>query len=179
MNMKSNQRNPDMQNRRSIRLQGYDYGQAGAYFVTVVTQNRECLFGEIVDGAIILNPAGDCVQSCWLKIPEHFPHVELDSFTVMPNHVHGIILINNVGVQNFEPLPKNRYQHIIPRSIGSILRGFKIGVTKWFKTNTSIPAVWQRNYYERIIRDDNELNALQEYIINNPAKWQDDEYRCL
>jgi len=169
----------NIHHRRSIRLQMYDYAQAGAYFVTVVTQDRSCLFGEIVDGAVDFNGAGKYVQSCWMEIPSHFPHVALDEFVAMPNHVHGIIWINNVGVQNFEPLRENRYQHIIPRSIGSIVRGFKIGVTKWFKTNTRIPVVWQRNYYERVIRDDDELHALREYIMNNPAKWQEDEYRCL
>jgi putative transposase len=170
--------NSDSHHRRSIRLPGYDYAQAGAYFVTVVAHERACLFGEIVDGEVILNDAGKCALSCWHEIPSHFPHVVLDEFAVMPNHVHGIIFIKEVGVQNFEPLRENKYQQVIPRSIGSIVRGFKIGVTKWFKTNTRIPIAWQRNYYEHVILDDDELNTFREYIINNPAKWQEDEYTC-
>jgi REP element-mobilizing transposase RayT len=121
---------------------------------------------------MILNEYGKIVQRCWLEIPQHFPNVRLDEFIIMPNHIHGIIVINNdVGVQNFEPL-QNKYQKIIPRSIGSIVRGFKIGVTKWFRENTNIYTVWQRNYYEHIIRNEKELNEIRKYIINNPLKWE-------
>jgi len=147
--------NPDKHHRRSIRLQGYDYSQPGIYFITLCTQNRECLFGEILNGEIRLNEFGKIAHQCWLEIPQHFPHVQLDEFVVMPDHIHGIIVLNNivvvvVGVQNIEPLQnQNAYQHIIPRSIGSIIRGFKIGVTKKFRQNTDIYVVWQRNYYEQ------------------------------
>ena len=147
--------NPDKHHRRSIRLQGYDYSQPGIYFITLCTQNRECLFGEILNGEMRLNEFGKIAHQCWLEIPQHFPHVQLDEFVVMPDHIHGIIVLNNivvvvVGVQNIEPLQnQNAYQHIIPRSIGSIIRGFKIGVTKKFRQNTDIYVVWQRNYYEQ------------------------------
>jgi len=127
--------NPDKQHRRSIRLQRYDYSQQGIYFVTLCTHNRECLFGEILDGEMRLNEFGKLTQQCWLEISDHFPHVQLDEFAIMPNHIHGIIILND----------------IVPGSIGSIIRGFKIGVTKGFKIlnphNTDIYAVWQRNYY--------------------------------
>jgi len=147
--------NPDKHHRRSIRLQGYDYSQPGIYFITLCTQNHECLFGEILNGEMRLNEFGKIAHQCWLEIPQHFPHVQLDEFVVMPDHIHGIIVLNNivvvvVGVQNIEPLQnQNAYQHIIPRSIGSIIRGFKIGVTKKFRQNTDIYVVWQRNYYEQ------------------------------
>ena len=140
---------PEIHHRRSIRLKGYDYSQAGAYFVTICTQSRECLFGEIVDGGMRLNSAGDITCQCWDDIPTHFPHVDLDAFVVMPNHVHGIVVITDVGAndvvgaknfspQNFSPLqsrpsqssPFPPPQHGISRTIGSIVRGFKIGVTK-------------------------------------------------
>jgi len=146
---------PDKHHRRSIRLQGYDYSQPGIYFITLCRQNRECLFGEILNGEMRLNEFGKIAHQCWLEIPQHFPHVQLDEFVVMPDHIHGIIVLNNivvvvVGVQNIEPLQnQNAYQHIIPRSIGSIIRGFKIGVTKKFRQNTDIYVVWQRNYYEQ------------------------------
>lgn len=174
--------------RRSIRLKDYDYSSAGAYFVTICAHNRDCLFGEIIDGEMVLNDAGKMVERCWLEIPDHYPSVELDEFVIMPNHIHGIIVIPDfVGVQDFEPLQqtiksdksdilkKNRFQHIIPRSIGAIIRGFKIGVTKWFRNNTNIVFVFQRNFYEHIIRDESDLNRIREYIVNNPARWQDDE----
>ncbi len=101
---------PQKHHRRSIRLKGYDYSQAGAYFVTICTQNRECLFGDIVDGEMMLNDAGQMVEQCWYDIPLHFPHAGLDEFVVMPNHIHGIVVINanvgakNVGAKNFSPL---------------------------------------------------------------------------
>ena len=175
---------PEKHHRRSIRLKGYNYSQAGCYYLTVVTQNRECLFGDVVDGKMVLNGAGRVAQTCWLEIPNHFPNVHLDAFIIMPNHIHGIIFIINdemgksVGVQNFEPLQRsnqNKYQQIIPHSIGSIIRGFKIGVTKWFRHNTDIYTVWQRNYWEHVIRDEKELNHIQEYTINNPLKWDFDD----
>jgi REP element-mobilizing transposase RayT len=176
--------NPEKHHRRSIRLKGFDYSQAGCYYMILVTQNRECLFGDVVDGEMVLNDAGWVAQTCWLEIPNHFPNVHLDAFIIMPNHIHGIIFIidnemgKSVGVQNFEPLQRsnqNKYQQIISHSIGSIIRGFKIGVTKWFRHNTDIYTVWQRNYWEHVIRDENELNHIREYIINNPLKWESDD----
>jgi REP element-mobilizing transposase RayT len=172
--------NPKKHHRRSIRLRNYDYSQAGAYFVTICTINRKCLFGKIEGpnnnspNIMLSNVAGKIVQQCWLEIPTHFPNAELDKFVVMPNHIHGIIIIKNVWVQNFEPIQQNKYQKIIPQSIGSIIRGFKIGVTKWFRQNTNIYNVWQRNYYEHIVRNERELNQIREYIINNPLQWQFD-----
>jgi len=167
--------------RRSIRLHGYDYSQPGSYFITVCTLDKAPLLGEIAEGEMVLNAIGKIVEKCWLAIPDHFANIELDKFVVMPNHIHGIISIyplnndinNTVGVQNFEPL-QNKYQHIIPKSVGSIIRAFKIGVTKWVHKNTNMHNVWQRNYYEHIIRDEPELNRIRRYIINNPPKWEFD-----
>lgn len=168
--------------RRSIRLQGYDYSQECAYFITICTYNRKCLFGEIVESGrdtkyCSLTKSGKIVETCWNDIPHHFPHVLLDEYVVMPNHIHGIIVItnNSVRFRNSKPRQKNDFQHIIPCSIGSIVRGFKIGVTKWFWANTAVHAVWQRNYYEHIIRDEKSLQDIREYIVNNPVKWDEDE----
>jgi len=189
--------NPAIHHRRSIRLKGYDYSQNGLYFKTICTYNRECLFGEIIDKKMILNDAGKIANECWLKIPQHFPDAVLHQHVIMPNHVHGIIELagavagdgiagdqtvwgqNTVGVQNFEPLqspPQNQFQHIIPRSIGSIVRGYKIGVTKFFRNNTDIYHVWQRNYHEHIIRSEQSYWRISEYIINNPDAWEDDKF---
>ena len=167
--------NREIHHRRSIRLKGYDYSQEGLYFITICVQDRECLFGKIVDHPImILNDAGKIADQCWLAIPQHFPDVVLHEYIVMPNHVHGIIEItNNVGAKNFSPLrpPKPAMPRTPSRTIGSIARGFKIGVTKWFDQS-----VWQRDYYEHIIRSTDEYERIANYIINNPAKWREDKF---
>ncbi|MFM9945613.1 MAG: transposase [Bacteroidia bacterium] len=192
--------NPQIHHRRSIRLKGYDYSREGLYFITICCHNRECLFGEIYENfdlinskqQMVLNDAGKIANECWLQIPEHFPNVILHEHIIMPNHIHGIIELNgsldagiqNVGVQNFEPLPpppplpqqQNAFQKIIPRSIGSIIRGYKIGVTKWFRKNTDLQTVWQRNYYENIIRNEQSYQTIAEYIITNPEKWKEDKF---
>ncbi len=172
---------PEKHHRRSIRLKGYDYSQPGAYFITICTKNRKFLFGNVINGKMILNDAGQIAQKCWLEIPNHYPNVILDEFIIMPNHIHGIIIIN-VGANNNSPPHINNnppQQPSLFRSpsgtIGSIIRGFKIGVTKWFRQNTDIYDVWQRNYYEHIIRNEQELNKIREYIINNPLKWELDK----
>ncbi len=130
--------NPDKHHRRSIRLQGYDYSQPGIYFITLCTQNRERLFGEILNGEMRLNEFGKIAHQCWLEIPNHFPHVQLDEFVIMPDHIHGIIVLNDIaGAKNFSPLlQQNITSFRSPsKTIGSIIRGFKIGVTKEFRQN--------------------------------------------
>ena len=141
---------PQRHHRRSIRLQGYDYTQPGAYFITICTHEREPLFGDVVGGEMHLNDAGRIAEQCWLDIPNHFPHVELDEFVIMPNHVHGILWIVDdvtvgVGAKNFSPLPSPPPSRGTSKTIGSVVRGFKIGVTRWFSQNTSLYTVWQRN----------------------------------
>lgn len=120
-------------------------------------------------------------RQCWRAIPDHFPLVELDEFVIMPNHVHGILWIAGVGANNHSPLhsplpPSRSPQH--PRgtskTIGSVVRGFKIGVTKWMRENHFDGSVWQRNYYEHVIRDDESLNLIRQYILDNPARWMND-----
>jgi len=164
--------------RRSVRLQDYNYSQSGAYFVTLCTRERACLFGEILDGAMQVNDAGRMVERCWLNIPNHFPHVNLDAFVVMPNHAHGVVIIGDrpVGAKNLSHLPKTnrpaqRPLGTLSKSIGSIIRGFKIGVTKWFRENRDTRAVWQRNYYEHVIRSEESLIRIRQYIQDNPARW--------
>ena len=166
----------DHHHRRSIRLKNYDYTQPGAYFVTVCTYERAPLFGAVADGRMILNPLGQMARQCWLAIPDHFPHTQLDKFVIMPNHVHGIIWIvddvANVGAKDFSPRPSNgKRPRGTSRTIGSVVRGFKIGVTKWGRRNTDVFSVWQRNYYEHIIRTERSLNAIRRYIAENPLRW--------
>jgi REP element-mobilizing transposase RayT len=164
--------NPQRHHRRSIRLRGYDYSQAGAYFVTVCTHDRMCLFGEIMDRQMRLNAAGRVVEQCWNQIPEHFPHVELDEFVVMPNHVHGIIVIaETVGAIHESPLqsPRERRQMLLPKIIGR----FKTNTAKRINEMRDTPgtSVWQRNYYEHIIRNVESLNGIRKYSMNNPLQW--------
>ena len=175
--------NPDKHHRKSIRLKNYDYSKNGYYFITICSKNRECLFGEIRRGTIFcaLNQGGRIVDQCWKEIVIHYENVIIDEFIIMPNHINGIIIINNdrfqdiLGVQNIEPLRRNQFQHIIPGSIGSIIRGFKIGVTKWFRNNTDIHQIWQKGFYEHIIRNDDELNNIRKYIQDNPHKWEEEK----
>lgn len=176
------QYDPDRQHRRSIRLPGYDYTQAGAYFVTVCTYDRTCLFGEIANGEVCLSDAGRVVQMVWEDIPTHFPHVELDAFIVMPNHVHGVILIasdtvgptHSQGATHASPLLRPSGPQ--PRSLGAIVGAFKSAATKRINALRGTPGapVWQRNYYEHIIRDDYALQRTRQYIVENPARWAED-----
>jgi len=166
--------NPDIHGRRSIRLQGYDYSRAGAYFITICTQNRECLFGDIVDGKMVLNPAGDMIQTVWDEIPFHYPGIEIDEFAVMPNHVHGIIVIvaptGNTG----------------SLSLGDIMHRFKTMTTKRYADGVKQSGwrrfsgkLWQRNYWEHIVRNDMELGRIREYICTNPIQWESDRLNLV
>ncbi|MBW1892260.1 MAG: hypothetical protein JRI91_00995 [Deltaproteobacteria bacterium] len=163
---------PEKHHRRSIRLGGYDYSQAGFYFVTICTQNQKCLFGHIADKEMVLNDAGRTAEKCWNNIPKHFPRVKLDKRIIMPNHIHGILSImdTGVGAKNLSPLQSRPYG--TSKTIGSVVRGFKIGVTKWFRSRNPGTHVWQRNYYEHIVHNEIELNQIRKYILNNPIQWE-------
>lgn len=182
-------------NRKSIRLKGYNYAQAGLYFITICTHNRAHLFGQIINGEMFLNAAGRVAVKCWQDIPAHFPNAALHEYVVMPNHVHGIIGLQSRSVgANYDSPPNNHTDndwangnspvqkmpfHSPSQSIGSIVRGFKIGVTKWFRYENGSPQniqIWQRNYYDHIIRNDAAYNRIANYIVNNPAKWNDDRF---
>jgi len=169
--------NPKIHHRQSMRLKGRDYSQEGHYFVTICTKNKIECFGEIINGKMELSEIGKIVNQCWLEIPKHFPDVTLDEYTIMPNHIHGIIVINAnddiVGTQNFVSLQQtNKFQRVIPRSLGSIIRGFKIGATKWCRNNNHHEFQWQKSFYDHIIRDEKSLDKIREYIRNNPSQWE-------
>jgi len=177
--------NPNIHHRRSIRLKGYDYSQEGLYFITICCDNRASLFGKIENHEMILNDAGKIANECWLEIPQHFLNVILHEHIIMPNHIHGIIEIGTKNVSLSQPIIDNveETKNVSPlfkspsRTIGSIVRGYKIGVTKWFRNNTDIQKVWQRDYYEHIIRDEKAYFNISNYIINNPAAWNDDSLK--
>ena len=190
---------PDKHHRRSIRLKGYDYSQAGVYFVTVCTQNHECLFGTIVDDRIRLNDAGRMVQMMWDEIPHRFSNALLDASIVMPNHFHGILILtdNGRGESCIRPActcpdgdaadPQNEGDHkdrpygTLPGTLGRIVQAFKSITTHQYihgvKQNgwPLFPGkLWQRNYYEHIIRDESSLHHIRQYIMDNPVKWEFD-----
>ncbi|MDF0666327.1 MAG: hypothetical protein P0119_09705 [Nitrospira sp.] len=158
--------------RRSIRLKGYDYAQAGAYFVTMCTQNRACLFGNVVDGQMRLNECGQVVADSWLWLSARYPHVDLDEWVVMPNHLHGIIILTGPdgrGGSRTAPT-ENR------KPIGRLIGAFKTVSTKRLNTMHNSPGVpvWQRNYYEHIVRSEEALIHIRRYIVGNPAHWEED-----
>jgi putative transposase len=155
--------------RRSIRLDGYDYRQAGAYFVTICTQDRECLLGQISNGEVTTTPAGDMVQTVWDALPQHYPGVDIDAFVVMPNHVHGIIVLTGQPAQAALSLPD-----VVHRLKSLTTTHYRRGVLeqKWLPFAGRL---WHRNYYEHIVRNDDDLERIREYIVQNPARWLDDE----
>ena len=169
---------PNKPRRKHLRLRGFDYGQPGAYFVTICTQKRRCILGDVVDDEVVLSPQGRIVSDCWHDLANHYEHIELDEFVVMPNHIHGIVVIidsgkgcgaNEVGA-GFKPAPKGRH------SLSEVVRAFKTFSARrinHLRNRTGEP-VWQRNYYEHGIRDDTSLLAVREYIVINPAKWSED-----
>lgn len=174
-----------------MRLAGYDYSQLGAYFVTIVTLNRECLFGEVVNGEMAPNGVGEAVTACWHEIRSHFPTVEPDAFVLMPNHVHGILVIaDSVGAGSSRPqvppileggsqigaeTPKGAETAPLQRpTLGQVVAYFKYQSTKVVNGQRGTPSgrVWQRNYYEHVIRGEDELDRVCQYIQGNPGKWE-------
>jgi REP element-mobilizing transposase RayT len=166
------QYDPAIHHRRSIRLKGYDYSQAGAYFVTICAQNRECLFGEIVDGKMQWNEAGYIAAQSWQWLAEQYRQVTLDEWVVMPNHLHGILIIADDSRGGSRTAPTEHR-----KSLGRLIGAFKTVSTKRINGlhNTTGSTIWQRNYWEHVIRDEAELNSIREYIQNNPAQWQFDQ----
>ncbi|HEX8992172.1 MAG TPA: transposase [Anaerolineales bacterium] len=178
----------DTLHRRSIRLPGYDYGKAGAYFVTMVTAGRQCLFGQIVDGEMQLGALGQIARQQWLRLLARFVCLELGTFVVMPNHVHGILIIHDhrggtAGelVENDVEIPRRarteRFGKPVPHSIPTIIRSYKSAVAYRIHLvrGAAETVVWQRNYYEHIIRDPREWERIHLYIDSNPVRWSQDK----
>ncbi len=172
--------NPDIHHRKSIRLRDYDYAQAGAYFVTICTKNKECMLGDVVDGMMRLSELGKIVEDELKNIPIRFPEGEIDKFVIMPNHIHGIIIMHDVGA-TLAVARTDRAGASPAPTIGHIIGSYKsLCINKWLdhinKNSLDITGkFWQRNYYEHIIRNEEDMNSIREYILNNPLKWLDDE----
>jgi putative transposase len=157
------QYNSDFYHRQSIRLNGYDYSTSGAYFITICTHDREYLFGDIVNEKIELNIFGEIARSHWQQLSQHHPNIIMDESIVMPNHLHGIIILESSTVGT--------------KSISEIIRGFKTFSAKAINKERGLRGVpvWQRTYYDRIIRNELELDRVRQYIINNPCNWDADK----
>jgi len=177
-----NNRQNNAKQRKTIRLKGYDYSQPGFYYVTVCTQDRKCLLGKIIDRKMVLNEMGEIVKKWWLEIPKRFNGVKLDEYQLMPNHIHGIIIIwrdNRVnGRDNRAPtlgkiIAYFKYQST--KQINQYLVGAGLIPPSGFIPTNIIKKIFQRNYYEHIICNENELNNVRQYIIDNPNNWEKDE----
>ena len=160
--------------RRSIRKQGFDYSSHGAYFITLCAHHHQCIFGHVEQDRVRLNGIGQIVESCWNEIPSHSAHAQLDYFVIMPNHLHGIILL--VGAQHAAPISTESvepHKGPLSGSLPTIVRSFKSATTRRINQRRRIPGtpLWQRNFFERIIRDEDELFSIREYIHYNPRKW--------
>lgn len=182
--------NPYIRHRRSIRLTGYDYSQAGLYFVTICCEDRICRFGNVLNGEMILNEYGQIAHDEWMQLSERFSNFELDVFQIMPNHMHGIILLNDIPVgAGFTPAHHggisqhgdNRATARVAPTVSDIVGAYKSlvanGCLKIYKQkNEMMGKLWQRNYYEHIIRNEQSYQRISEYIINNPVKWVGDKF---
>ena len=170
--------------RRSIRLKGYDYASPGAYFVTMCAVDRKCLFGEVVADAMRANACGDIVAACWNEIPAHFPSVRLDAFVLMPNHMHGILIIVDEDATDCRGTTcraptdtagptAQRFGAPTAQSLPTVVRSFKAAVTRRVRELAGKPdlEVWQRNYYEHVIRNEDSLTEIRRYIQENPLRW--------
>ncbi len=166
---------PQIHHRRSIRLQGYDYTQAGAYFITICSSQREYIFGNVVDGEMELNSWGETASTEWFKSAKLRTQVELyeEEFVVMPNHIHGIIWLKDVGTRR-RRVPTEKFGKSVMGSIPTIIRAYKSAVTYAINSlqNARGSVIWQRNYYEHVIRNEKELELISKYIDYNPLNWQ-------
>jgi REP element-mobilizing transposase RayT len=164
--------NNNLPYRQSLRMPGFDYRQPGAYFITVCTHRREPVFGHLSQGIMHLNAAGRMAQSVWEDLPAFYPHIEIDEFIVMPDHFHGIVVIHPVvGAIHESPLPitvAERRGMTIPKLVGR----FKMQTAKQINVSRNMSGVplWQRNYWERILRDAREWAAVRAYIRDNPRR---------
>lgn len=190
---------PQEHYRHSLRLPNYDYSQSGAYFVTIVAWHRECLFGEVANGKVKLNKIGQIVQWEWEELPKRFQYIELGAYVVMPNHFHGILIFHeNVGATrpglnkaraNDMALPEAILDGIDgsplpgpkPTSLGATMSQFKSRVTKrlWKIPSLKGTPIWQRNYYEHIIRNEKDLQNKTRYIEANPILWAEDDENLI
>ena len=168
-----------MRERKLNRLKNYDYSEGGYYFVTVCTKDREEWFGKIESGEMFLSPSGEVARDFWVEIPLHFQHTEIDEFSVMPNHVHGILVIegNMVGNAYMRSQKGNAFMHFLQNRtkmlLSKIIQQYKASVTRKINSlGDGLNFGWQKSFYDHVIRNDRSLDNLRQYITNNPLKWE-------
>jgi REP element-mobilizing transposase RayT len=186
--------NPGIHHRRSIRYQGYDYSHIGEYFLTLCCYDHHCLFGFVTNGKMVLNKFGMIAQEEWYKSAEIRQEIRLHEFVVMPNHIHGIVEI--IGCRGDRPVAQNNVindrmidnkekgdRPVAPTgpqsgSVGAMIAGYKSSVTSKINQlrNSQGKPIWQRNFYDNIIRNEESLQSIRDYIRNNPAKWSSDKF---
>ncbi len=159
----------------SARLRGWDYSSPGYYFITICTQNREYLFGDIINGEMVLSGCGEIAHQIWQEIPDHFDNIRLDNFVVMPDHIHGIIIIdrdaiNSVSINNGGGIT-GEYNPMMHQNISRIIRWYK-GRTTFESRKIKSEFAWQGRFHDHIIRDQNALNSIRKYILQNPKNWK-------
>jgi putative transposase len=160
---------PRIHHRKSIRLSDFAYAQAGLYYVTIVTYKRERLFGDVEQGRMFLSEIGEWVQAGWHEIPAHHPHALLHAFVVMPDHLHGIV---EITPDSDAPHRAHAFQQMAAKSLATIVNGFKGAITRKCRQEQRVHDVWQRGYYERVIRNEQEYAHFSDYIHGNPARWR-------
>jgi REP element-mobilizing transposase RayT len=150
--------------KNSLRLEGYNYAQEGAYFVTILAYRRLHIFGSIENDVVTLTKLGEIIESCWQQIPQHFPSIELDVFVIMPNHLHGVLVLHNDDEQSVS------LSHIIGTFKGSVTRNANKAI---LDIDLDFP-IWHRSFHDRIIRNEREYNYIAHYVATNPERWQED-----
>lgn len=177
--------NPEIHRRRSVRLRGYDYSREGAYFITICVENRYHLFGEIGNQEMLLNAYGEIAYLTWEKLPSRWPHIQMGAFQIMPNHMHGIIVIHDSpsGMDTKRGPVSTKVQWAIKPTVGQIVGAYKSCVlTECLKVaKTQVPEIylgkiWQRGFWDHVIRDVNSMDCISQYIIHNPKNWKDDRF---
>jgi REP element-mobilizing transposase RayT len=178
---------PQRHHRRSIRLKGYDYTQAGAYFITLCVQDRECLFGDVVNGEMQLSEAGQIAADTWTWLATQYAYADLDAWVIMPNHMHGILVIHDDddvvvvggggrGGSRTAPTMQTAPATTLPKRkpLGRLIGAYKTVSTKHINLlrNTTGAIIWQRNYYEHIIRNEASYQRIRDYMVDNPAQWE-------
>src|SRR5579883_2147805 len=164
--------------RKSVRLKDFDYGVAGYYFVTICSHNKVCILGKVDSDSVRLSTLGEIVRDNWLKIADLNVHVILDEYVIMPNHLHGILRFNESTISKQTGCEKHQDSRInltVPGSLPTIIRSFKSACTKAAQEELGIVRIWQRGYFEHVIRSEVSLLKIRQYICDNPIKWHLDE----
>ncbi len=164
---------------KSTRLKHWDYSSNGAYYITICTKDRECFFGKIINKKMVLSEIGEIIKTFWLEIPTHYPNVKLDEFVIMPDHLHGLIFIDNSfsvetchGMSLQRHYTYNKFSKPVSQSLSMIINQFKSAVKRWCNKHGFPNFTWQSGFHESIVRNEKHLHVIRRYIINNPLKFE-------